>query len=127
MDVGLTHLSKDLNDLLDELVEEFIPEGYVLSDKEREVSAEVLGNSTDSILNSSEADIQVTLKTFIVTDIDENQLKDDLKGKSPQEAQKIIGGIRNINSYEFNLTKGIPFFSKVPTDKDKINISIERE
>lgn len=124
---GLAYMTNDLNSMLDDLVDEFVPEGKVLSDKEREVNVEVLGNSTDSVLNSTEADIQVTLKTYVVTNIDENKLKEDLAGKAPKEVQKILGSIGDIKTYKFELSKGIPYLSRVPNDKEKIKISIERE
>ena len=122
---GLVYSEKDLDSLLDKLVNDLIPEGFILSKKDRDVSIDVLGNSTNSILSSKEADLQVTLKTHVIPDIDENTLKETLKGKSSSEAQKILGSVKNVKTYEFSLVPSIPFFQKVPNNLNKISIEIE--
>lgn len=124
---GLAYMDTDLNRFIDEYVKDVIPENFVLSEKDREVKVEVLGNSTSSVLTSKEADIQVTLKTFIVPDINEEGLKEQLQGKSASEAQTILGSIKNVNSYEFHLSPVIPFFRNVPKDFSRIEITIVKE
>ena len=124
---GLTYLNKDLNKLLDQLVQNLIPEGFVISDQEREVKVEVLGNADSTILGSDKADVQVTLKTFVVPKVDDQSLKQQLKGKSLTEAQKILGSIRNIKTYSLDLSPNIPFLSRIPSDLDRINIKITHE
>jgi hypothetical protein len=125
---GLVYQNSELDRLLDELLKEFVPEGFVLSSKDREISVHVLGNATNSVLNSTEADIQVTIKSFIVPNISEDDIKKQLAGKSTAEAQKILGSVRNIETYEFNLAKGfIPVFNKVPNDTEKITVEIVKK
>jgi len=125
---GLVYLKSELDRLLEALVKEFIPDGFVLSSKERQVSVAVLGNSSNSVLSSTEADLQVTLKTFVVPDISEDKIKDALTGKTLQEAQKFLGSVRNVKTYEFKMTPSlIPFFNKVPGAKDRIKVEIVRE
>lgn len=111
---GLLYFDNDLNRFLDEYVKDLVPNNYVLSSQNREVSVEVLGKSTSSVLSSTVADIQVTLKTFVVPDIKEEDVKRQLIGKNPTEAEKILGSIKNINTYEFKLSPAIPFFQKGP-------------
>ncbi len=124
---GLVYQKDDLNKLTDQLVTDLIPDGFELSNKEREVKVEVLGNSTNTTLSSTEADIQVTLKTYIVYKINEDELKERLKGKSFSDGEKIVGSISNIKTYEFNINPNIPFFNKVPNDPSKITLEIIRE
>ena len=125
---GLAYMRSNLDKLLDELLKEFVPEGYEISDKEREVNVEVLGNSSNSVLSSTEADIQVTLKTFVVPSINEEEIKQSLLGKTPEEAQKILGGVSNIKTYEFNMSNGfLPFGRRVPKNPEQVEIIVERE
>lgn len=124
---GLVYLNSELNSFLDEYVKDVIPQGFVLSAQDREVKVEVLGNSTSSILNSKEADLQVTLKTLVIPDIKEEDIKNSLKGKSPEEATKILGAIKNVNSLEFNLKPVLPFFQKVPNDLKRITVTIVKQ
>ena len=124
---GLAYNEKDLNNIIDKLVEDLVPDGFELSNKEREINVEILGESTNSVLSSKEADIQVTLKAFVVPIIDEGDLVQKIKGKSPQEAQKVLGSIKNVKTYELNIAPSIPLFQKVPDDENRIKIEVERE
>lgn len=124
---GLTYLDSELNSLLDKLVQNLVPEDHDLSEKQREVTVTPLGNSNTSVLNSTEADLQVTLKTFTVTRIDKDELKKSMAGKSVAEAEKILGGIRNITTYSIEINPTIPLFGKVPKDLDRIILDIANE
>lgn len=124
---SLVYLNSELNSFLDEYVKDVIPESFVLSEQDREVEVEVLGNSTNSVLTSKEADLQVTLKTYIMPNIKEEELKNSLKGKSVTEAIKILESIKNVTYYEFKLSPVIPLFRNVPKDPNRIQITIVKE
>lgn len=124
---GLTYNPEELDKLIDELIQEFIPQDFMLSTKERAVSVEVLGNTDSTVLNSTEADLQVTIRTFVVTNISEDTIKRDLMGMGVGDAQKYIGSIKDIKTYEFNINPRIPFFDFVPKDESRIIITLERE
>ncbi len=124
---GLSYSNMELNSLMDKLTQNLVPEGYVISTKDKEIKVEVLGQSTNSVLTTLEADIQITLKTYVVPSINEENLKKELGGKNTAEAQKIIGGIKNIKTYEFKLVPAFSLLNKVPTDPTKIELTIEKE
>lgn len=121
---GLAYSNEDLEDLLDDLIDKFVPEEYVISDEDKEIKVEILGNTDSSILSSSEADLQVTVKTYVVPKISEEDLKDKLRGKNLEEAQKVIGSVRSIKTYELNISPSIPFFKKIPKDSGRISVEI---
>lgn len=124
---ALAYSKKDLEDMLDEILKDLIPEGYVISEKDKDIKVEILGNSTNSVLNATQADLQATIKTYIVPDIDENKLKEDLRGKSLGDAQKTLGGIRNVKTYELTMFPNLPFIRKLPKDIEKISIDIQKD
>jgi hypothetical protein len=125
---GLVYQKSELDRLLDELLKEFIPDGFILSTKDREINVAVLGNSSTSVLSPTEADIQVTIKSFVVPNIAEDDVKKELAGKSSAEAQKILGGVRNIDTFALNVDKGIlPIFNTVPKDLSKIKVEIVKK
>ncbi len=124
---ALAYSTDELNQITSEILKDLVPEEYVLTDKEPETNVEILGNSDSTILSSEEADIQVTVKTFVITDIKEDELKDKLKGKNLDEAQKILGEIRNVSTYELKIDPNIPLVSKVPAKTENIVIEIETE
>jgi hypothetical protein len=124
---GLTYMDADLNSFLDKKVQDMVPRGYVLSEKKREVIVTPLGNSSSSVLNSTEADLQITLKTFIVTEINKDEIKKNLGGKTQAEAEKILGSVTNISTYGIEIKPTIPLFNKVPKDPNRIILEVENE
>jgi hypothetical protein len=124
---GLSYTSAELDKLVDGLLVEFIPDGFVLSDKEREINVQILGVGDNTVLSPEKADLQVTVKTFVVPDIKEETVKDNLKGKGVTEAQEYLSKIRNVKTYSLNISSKIPLFNKIPMDVNKINLTITRE
>jgi hypothetical protein len=123
---GLMYQKSDINTMMDSMVQSYIPEGFMLSNKEREVTTDVLGNSSSSVLNSNTADIQVTFKTYVVPDISEDKLKQQLAGQKITDAQKILGAIKNIKGYNLKVSPNIPLLNSVPKNPKQIEIIIQR-
>ena len=124
---GLFYSKSELDSLVDSLVDQFIPDGYKISSKGREVNVEVLGESDSSVLSLEEADLQITLKTYVIPDINPENLKQELAGKSLADAKQVLGGVRNIVSYDLRLDKSIPipFFQKIPSDINSITLEVD--
>lgn len=125
--LGLVYSSDEMDTLMNDLVKSLIPEGYELTEKDREINAEVLGNSDTSELSSDEADLQVTLKTFVIPEIKEEQIKQDLAGKGISDAEKVLGSIRNVKTYSLDISPNIPFMNKVPKNLEFISVEIHTE
>lgn len=124
---GLVYSEKDLDKLLSEMIKDLVPDGYEIFSEEREVKVEVLGNTDSAVLTSTEADLQVTLKTYMVPKIDEGKLKEDLRGVSVSEAQKILGSVKSIKTFKIDISSRIPFFQRMPRDTEDISLKIIRE
>lgn len=124
---GLTYSETELNDMLNKLSDSMAPQNFSLSKKDWSVKVEVLGNSTNSVLSTTEADLQVTLKTSIIPIVDKEQIKKSMAGKPYTEATKILGSITNVSNYELRINPALPFFRKVPKDLTKIEVTVENE
>lgn len=124
---GLVYHPDDLDKVIDDLIQEFVPQGFELSTKERAINVEILGNTETTTLSELEADLQVTIKTFVVTDISEDSIKRELMGKNIGDAERYIGSIKNIKSYDLSISPRIPLFDYVPRDETRIIINLERE
>jgi hypothetical protein len=124
---GLFYSQTELFALVEKLVDKFIPDGFKLSSQERDVKAEILGDSDSSVLSATDADLQITLKTYVVPNIDEETLKNELAGKSLKDAQQQLSGIRNVKTYGINLENAIalPLFQKIPTSTENIKLEIQ--
>jgi hypothetical protein len=124
---ALVYVEKDVEPLVDELVKDLIPEGFELSDKEKEINVEVLGNTTDSVLNETEADIQVSVKSFVIAMIDIDSLRERLRDKTYAEAQEILKEIPNVKNFSLEVFPNIQLFNTLPKNKDNIEITVERQ
>src|SRR3989344_2973288 len=124
---GLAYSTDDVNKLLGSLLKDFVPDGYELSGEEKQLSVEILGNSDSTILSSDEADVQVTVKTFVRVKINEDAIKKSLVSKKLNEAEKIIGGIKNIKNYEITISPNIPFLTRMPSNISNIQIEVKKE
>ncbi len=97
-----------------------------MPEKDKKVTVNILGQSASSVLKSNEADIQVTLSSIIIPDIKEEDVKENLKGRTNEEAKQYIDSLKNVESYEFNISPVVPFFSKVPKDTQRIEVTLNK-
>jgi hypothetical protein len=124
---ALSYSNSDLDNLLGETLKTLIPEGYEISKQEKDIKVEVLGNSTNSVLSKDQADLQVTVKINIVPKIDVEELKNKIKGVSLEEAQKVLGSIASIKTYELNIFPNLPFLRYIPKNDQNITVLVEKE
>ncbi len=124
---ALIYTEGDLNTFISDYFKSVIPEGHYMPEKERKTEINVLGNSVNSVVNSKEADIQITLRSIIIPDIKEDNVRESLSGKTEEEARKIIESLKNIEYYEMSISPRVPFFSKVPKNTDRINVELIKE
>jgi hypothetical protein len=122
---GLVYLQSDLNRLIDKMTESFIPDGYKLSDKEKDIKVEVLGNTETTVLSQERADIQVTVKALVVPNITEESIQNELKGKGVKDAEDTLAQIKNIKTYSISINPSIPLLKKIPNDMKRIKVNIE--
>lgn len=124
---GMAYSKNDLERVLEKLVQDLIPEGYELSSQDKEINAESLGNSDTTVASTTEADLQVTIKAFVIPIVEQEELRKQLIGISIPEAQRIVGGIKNIQNYELSVSPNIPFLQKMPRNIENINVTIQRK
>lgn len=124
---GLAYNEKDLNEILDDMLKGFIPAGFELSNEERDTNVEILGNTDATVLNLSQADLQITIKSYVIPEIDEEELKENLVGVSLSEAEKILGKVRNVKTYGINIDPKVPLLQKLPGNIENISLKIRRE
>jgi len=125
---ALAYSTKDIDGFVNKTISSLIPEGYEISQKDKDTKVNILGNSSNSALTTDKADLQVSINMFIVPTIDTDKLKESLKGKGISEGQEIISKLNsNIKTYEVNVYPRIPIFNKFPSSVYKIEITVEKE
>ncbi|MBI2414339.1 hypothetical protein HYV31_00635 [candidate division WWE3 bacterium] len=124
---GLGYSSNGLNSLLNDLLAEFITKDYELSKESRDIKAEVLGNTDKTVLTTSKADLQVTVKAFIVPVLNADNIKNSLLGVSFTEAERLLNEIKNIKTYGINMTPKVSLLKRIPKNIANVNLNITLE
>lgn len=124
---GLSYKKTDLDAILKDMLKGFVPEGFQLLDSDMENNVEILGNSDATVLNLTQADLQVTIKAFVIPTLDEKELKEKLVGVSLSDAEKILGKVKNIKTYEIKIDPNVPIIRKIPSNIENIFVSIKKD
>lgn len=124
---GIAYNQTDLENLITNNIKSLVPNDFEISDQDKELNVEVLGNSISDNLLSVQSDVQVTVRLFIIPKIDTEKLKQDIKGLNLQDGEKIINDINNIKTYQIVTFPNMNLFKKFPKNLSKINVQIERE
>ncbi|HXK52482.1 hypothetical protein H6802_02655 [Candidatus Nomurabacteria bacterium] len=123
---GLTYSENELEVLLDRLVDDFVPEGFELSTKDKEIKAEVLGATETTTLSSEQADLQVTIKAYVIPKIDEIELRENLAGAPLSKAEEILNAISNVATYSLDVKPNIPLLNSLPHNPENIEITVTK-
>jgi hypothetical protein len=102
---------------------EVTPDGYYLDEKFTNNSFKIVGQSAGKI------DVAVTLNSTARPDIDLNEVKKSLGGKSYSESDRILGSIPHTTGYTKNYEpKSLPeFFWKIPNSANRVQIKLIAE
>jgi hypothetical protein len=111
---GTAYSDNDLKSIVSQLVQTNVPDGYQLN---------LAGTQTQADVSTLQPDGKLIFlakfKASLTPKLDENKVKDQIKGKSPTQAAKIIQGFDNVIGSDISLKpnlpgplKIIPFFTK---------------
>lgn len=129
-DIIVTTLSYDQNEALNFVkgsIKSLIPEGFELYGKDLQIEFSILGNSDKTVLNSQEADSQLTVRSYKIPVFDANKIKKDLTGKTFDEVETYLTKLDNVINYNIELNYSIPFVKSLPKDTSRINVTISRD
>lgn len=123
--VGLLYDVKDAENFVKASMKSILPEGFEVYGKELEIEMNLLGNTNSSTLTVDEGDVQLTIKTYKIPVLNPSEIKSMLLGKTSEEAVNIVNKIPNVVKY--NISFNYPVFNSIPTDPERINVSISKE
>lgn len=119
---GLTYSKTELADFMGKLSQNLVPPGFEFYSYNKDITVEVLGNTENTVLSPTEADLQVTFRFFIVPKIDKKGVFESIAGKSPDEAANTLKDINGVENAELSITPGFPLFKNVPTRESAVEI-----
>lgn len=122
---GLTYLKSDLEKLIVEMSKNLVPPGFEFFSFSQDMEIEVLGNTSRTVLNSSQADLQVTFRFFISPKISKDDIFNGIAGKSVEDAKSFIESINGVSQAQVTLHSKTPFFSKIPKKKNLVEIELK--
>lgn len=120
---GLTYSKADLNNFMEKLSLGLVPPGFEFYSYSKDLQVEVLGNTENTVLSSTEADLQVTFRFFVVPKIDKSKLLENIAGKNPQEAYDYLKKINGVESVELRVAPNFVLFNKIPTRESAVEIT----
>lgn len=129
-EITVTSLAYDQNEALSFVkasIKSLIPDGFELYGKDLQIEFNILGNTDKTVLNSKEADTQLTVRSYKIPVFDEKKIKNDLSGKSLDEVQVYLAKLDNVINYDIELNYNIPFVKNLPKDVSKLNVTITRQ
>ena len=121
---GIVFKDKDLLDLVEKSVPEFIPEEYDVLSKDRDITEKV----AEADFETGSLSLNVKIKSYVIPKIDEAKIKKDLAGRSLNYANEYLGNINNVSNYDLSMWPPFSsFLGKLPNLEERIVVQITRE
>jgi len=117
---GTAYSEEDLRAIVSQLVSTNVPEGFELNLAETETQADVSRAEKDGRLI-----FLARFKAKLIPKIDTNQLKKQIKGKTPVEAANILKGNGDILGSDIKLSPPLPLFlQRLPVWERNIKVEV---
>lgn len=120
---GLSYDLSDLNELAKEVLEDEVPDNYRFLDGQENLLRDIqeIEGEDDQIM--IEAEISASFEGVV----NEEELFNELRGISIQEAESILSNHERISNYQLTLTPRIAqrFFKSVPQESDRLILTID--
>lgn len=117
---ALVYSDSDLKSLLTEVLESYVPDNYELFGKDQSQEVVAVKFERNNLIFTTK------VRGFIVPKIDEEKLKKELLGLSRESAQKYLGSISKITSFQLSSSPNFPGFSFLPRRQESIKVEIQR-
>lgn len=126
-DIIVSHLFYDSNEALSFVkgsIKELIPEGYEVYGKDLQIELNSLGSS-EGLPAYRESNVQLTVKTYKIPQLDAEKIKNDIAGKKLDEVSAYLDDL-GVN-YNIESSSGLLNLLGFPKDKNKINVTVNKE
>jgi len=120
----LVYSEENLNRLLENILSEFVPSGFELSEGDKET--EIAVSETD--LEAGVVKFQAKVKGYVVPQFNEGELREALIGKRLEEADRYLTGLPNIASSQIDLVPRLPGpLRRMPLKASRIRILLLKQ
>jgi|GEM_PF-1500572 len=121
---ALVYSYKDLVDLVSNLLTNFVPEQYLLSEQDKNV--EVAVSQTDE--GGSFLKFQAKIKGYVLPRLDQEKIREVLVGKRLRQAQEYLASLPSVESVGVSVWPPLPsFLLRLPRTGSRIDLIIEKD
>lgn len=119
---AIAYQNEDLRPLADYVLNDLVPEGFVMVNKDPEILSAV-----DTTASGSSVVIAANISSKAIPKLDLDALKNEILGQSLSSAEAILNGKGEIKSYSIKLIPSImhSFWKKIPGKTNNITITAE--
>ncbi|PIR43668.1 hypothetical protein COV24_01265 [candidate division WWE3 bacterium CG10_big_fil_rev_8_21_14_0_10_32_10] len=128
---AIVYTKDDLLKVLDTVIKDLVPQNYAITEKSEQFN---LVSTVKEKIKDEETDkttgLLVTnkIQSYVVPKIDEEEIKNNLEGKTLSEAEDYLGSISNIKQIDITITPNLPKpLKRMPRIVKNINIDIQTE
>lgn len=117
---GTAYSDTDLKQMVAQLVQTNVPDGYTLNLADTQTEADVSKLESDGRLI-----FLARFKANLLPKLDVNQITQEIKGQSPDKAESILQGIDNVLGADISIRPSLPGpFKRLPFLSKNISISV---
>lgn len=117
---GTAYSDADLKTMVSKLVQTNVPEGYMLNLQDAETQADVAKVEPDG-----KVVFLAKFRAKLIPKLDNEKIKNDLAGKTPEQAASILKQIENVISSKIKITPSMPLFlNRIPFLKNNISVDV---
>jgi ribosomal protein L14E/L6E/L27E len=127
-DIVVSYLTYDSDQALNFVkasMKSLIPEGYELYGKDLQIELNSLGSSEGTNYNIKESNVQLTIRSYKIPVLNEDEIKKNIAGKKIEEVSKYLDDL-NVN-YNIQSSSGLLNLLGFPNDLNNINVTVTRE
>jgi len=127
---GFVYAESDLQNLLKEVLKEFIPEKYSITGAEEKLEiSEAIASGMETLEDKTEVlKMQVKVKSYVIPKVEEEDIRNNLIGQSVASAEAYLSRIPHVASLKIDLWPPLPgFLRTMPHIKSKIKIEIKHQ
>jgi hypothetical protein len=119
---GIAYQKSDLKPLAAYVLTDLVPEGYKLADKDPQILSDL-----DEEASGSAITLQANINSQVWAEIDQDQVKSEIKGQNISTAENILRGKSAIKKVEINLNPSWlkSIWARIPTQISRIILELE--
>lgn len=124
---AISYTAEDLKPLASKVLASEIPENYILFDGDPQILSAPTESDLDSLDIEKPVTLSVNISSFAIPILSEETIKNDILGKSIEDAKSILVSKEEIKSVEISITPSIvkSLVRKIPLKQEKIKVDFK--